>query len=907
MFRGMFQRQNLCVVDPISDGLNPTYIDHIAFLGWETVTTKPMVVFEDGPMKMIDIVVFDGSKQGSKVQINCPTLIMNRTVMLYTTTLQDLEAAGANSPKTQMAPLTVQLSLSVDHQGTYDQLTISYSGLNGDTINDLKADGQDPVKVATQLSNLVPTVSTPIDLTSALSSLGISGFTPISVWSGIAASADFQQVEIRFELQTDSTPGVASATPWNQFYNHQGIDNLIDDQDWALFLDQQFFIDSISATLTPILKNTAGFRLDSGPSFSWSSGLPGVEVNLNGDLLSACQCWFDSIDVNTDITMDMSFSIDQGQLRVDLHIRHNENEWQTLCCEITAAVFWPILDLFKLNQYGGWPWYFAGLAAGPIPIFIVAIYKISTLPPPFPTPANFTQDPNDSWHYFSEIPVALNQSPDGSFKLTQLHGTSAGLVLQGTFTDNNLSAPTIQVKVDQFGWGLLDVSCASLGSPTASADIQVSRASGVLDFYFCNAHLVGPTATDFQPSFSISDTYSPFTVAINLITQRDIAGSPQILIQTTGGVRLITLGTIPQLTPEEIIQFQEEAKRWQIETCYTLLDAWFQYFKTFNPKWLVDPAQNEGDPPNFLWQFAFAELNPADRVVIGPEAGDPVVTGTASAEGTLEVSAIINANVLSLVREPAITTERASAVEAGSGRQGKTRSRARQTSDSSSKKRPMETLKEVRLDPVTTITEDSPVLGMLGGQKDGTKLLAVTTTTGASIFEISSHGSVKTLQTFKTPFIGAIKIDGHLIGRTPAGTLIDISTLGGISPAMDSTGNRSKEVARALTGGATHVVSIGSELLTLRGGLIYPAESNTPISGLPHATTIENIGRNLLVGNFDGAYELYHLEKGLYKLAVRYLQRPWFATATQMGSWLVVLGADLCTIKILIPGAARTL
>jgi hypothetical protein len=892
MLRGRFQRQGLCVTDPISGGANPTYIDHIEISGIASLFSP--TIFEDGDPQIIKIAVVGGTAS----TVTAPILVLNRQVTLYTTTMDDLNAAGGGPPSvSEPIPLPLKFSLKVEHvdfmsqqpltdlpgqEVVFDQLTVAYYGL-GDVPDQLLSQaGTTRAALDGQLKALLPPVSTPIDLTSALTQLGTAGFSPASVWSGIASNAEYDRVEIRLELATSGVKGVADAAAWTQFYNHQGVDDLIASQDWALFLDKDLLVGMVAATMTPPIKNASGFRLDSGPSFSWDGGVPGVVASFNGDVINACQCFWGDIDVNADVAVTVSFGANHGLLQIDVRLSHSANQWQLICCELTAALFWPVLGL--LESSSGWV-YLGGLALGPLAVFIGAIVKASNTTMSVSPPAEFTADPNDPEHFFSLISVtsALNASPDGFFSFEEVQGTGAGLVMRGAYTDRELKPATITAEVQQFGWVAPEYSCSAItGQWKAHAEIAVSKATGDLDFWFCNASVDPP---EFRPYLSTTYSYFPYTATVRLDVSTQVPGSPTVFIQTTGGLRLITLDPMPTLDEQDVEEFNQSVLRWRMETCFTLVDPWFRYFDRFNPKWSIDPPY-EGDWHQ-LWIQALAGLRPGDRVIVGDADGEPIVTGIASAAGALEMSAIVNSPQLTLVREPATGSE----------------------PEEPDPNRPASSLKQVLLEKVASFTARQPVLAMQGIPSHSGFQLLVATVEGLEIVTVDQHGTLF-LSRRRTgePLAGAAAMSGRLVGWTAAGTIVDVTAVSGALQPSELDANVFRRLKAILARGVTHIATDADQLLAVSGGIIRKEDGQPAITTASLASAVTASGSGILVTTGNGQYRLHKRRpRGSHEFTSEYLNRPWFAGSANLGPWLTILDRDGATIQLLRIAGQRTI
>ncbi len=181
MLRGRLERQDLCVADPIvPDPVNPTYIDHIESADEAVLGAQ---ILQSGP----DATVILPTADGSSITLTSPTFVLNRAVDVYTTTLNELKAANGGPPAVVRNPLTVQLTLSVKHSTSVvggktvvqDQLVIAYYHINfaGGSLPGL---GASAAQIDAKLSAPIPPVASPLDFSSAFTSLAGSGFNPVS-------------------------------------------------------------------------------------------------------------------------------------------------------------------------------------------------------------------------------------------------------------------------------------------------------------------------------------------------------------------------------------------------------------------------------------------------------------------------------------------------------------------------------------------------------------------------------------------------------------------------------------------------------------------------------------------------------------------------------------------------------
>jgi hypothetical protein len=884
MLRGRFQRQDLCVPDPIvPDPVNPTYIDHIEFADEAVLGAN---ILQSGSAISVSLPT---AAQGS-IALTPPTFVLNRAVDIYTTTLSDLKAANGGAPAVVRNPLTLQLALSVVHSTAVvsgktvlqDQLLIAYYGINfaGASLGGL---GASAAQVDAKLRALLPPVASPLDFSSAFTSLAGSGFSPVSVWSGIAASSDFSLAEIRVEFSAGGAAGVADPTAWSAFYNNQGVDNILNGQDWAFFIDKDLLLGIVSSLVTPAVQTSDSFRLESGPTFSWNSGTPGVIAQFSGAAIDACQCAWGKIDVGESLTLDVDFSQNDGFLRIDLHLQNSSNQLDILCCELTPTLLWPFVGLSSTpTTVIGRLEYIVGLIF-PIGVFVYAIYQASEKVPSLPGLEGFQTDPNDAAHLFSDVSVtqALD-SADGTFDLQVATGVDPGLILAGTFTDKLLKPAVIQTTDEPFAWYGGAVTCSgSIGTWTAQASVQITRASGDLDFSLCRT-TVYPDS--WSADLSTSTTYNPYAATVTLSTPTYVAGSASLFIQTTGGLRYVTFGPMPELTQQDIDRKNRLDEAWRLEHCYVLQAPWARYGLRFNVKWSIDPAIGQRGQVEQIWTTVMAGLNARDRIVATEPDGKEIQTAYADAAGAIRMNFAANLQSIDMGRYP---FAKDSATDSG---------------------KPISTQKQTLLEEVATIPVGDTVLAMQGIPGRFSTGLLVALREILYEFAIDARGSWSCKNSWRgLDLVGALSTDGRMFGWNALGELTDLSAIATKSSLVSSVSS-----ARLTTNGThvpTHAAFLGAQRLGLNDGTLRSLDTGAPLNVPADATSLSRVGTaSFLLGTSRGGYELYSRAPLVgFELSAKFAKQPWFDGITNLDPWTIVLSENRTRVRILSILAQQTL
>jgi hypothetical protein len=870
MLRARFQRQGACMTDRVDNNTaDPRYIDHVTFSGTASPFTSS--ILERGGEQSVTVP----QAGAADTTLKWWPVILNRPVLVVTTTLSQLEAALNGTPATQDMPvLPLRFALSVEHidrtepdhirggsnRIVSDRLKVSFAGLGPVEESLFTQFGITRAEVEQKLQQLVPKeVNTPLDFAAALGSFASGPIRPQVVWSGLALSTDQQRAEIRAEVQYRDR-GVDDVETWRRFYTGEAVDDLLGTDAWALLIDRELVVAAVWAAIDPAVRNAKGFTLKSGPSYSWDPALPGVQVAFSGKALEACQCAWGKIDVDVDATARVAFQLQGNLLRTDVRLDHRSNKAQLLCCELTAAALWLVIDIKGLFEADT-----RDLAIGPLEMFVHAVIKAAHTPTSAPTPATFTKASEGHFYADQSVTFSLN-SEDETYLLTGVYGDSTGLRLRGAHNDLGLRQARLSGTIVPFAWLDPDFDCSAVkGEFTAHAEVVLEKEpnTGELEPEFCDARVTTP---DFAPLLTVSYDYAPYRVHLNFDTTRLILGSARVLAFSHGGVRLFQLPQMPALTQEQRDDLGRKVFKWRAAHCFTLEDPWFKYFHSFNPKWLVDPAPKLGEWQQ-RWQIGFGGLHAGDRVVFSTVSGEHILTAVATTSGQAAGEFISPEQSLTMVREPAAEAD--------------LREDARP---------PGFTLRSVLLQRIATLQVPATIFAMQGLRSAGGDELTIATSEGALRFGIEANGRASLLGHWSGPLAGAATLSGRLYGWSGEGNLVDLSRASGAAVTAAAPIGAAANIPRALDFRAVHVGDAFNALVAASGKNVILLTAGKEQQRFELEADVVRVGNNVLVAaRPEGGFYTYTLGlEGEVELTSVSAQVPPEAITARAGRWIAM-------------------
>jgi hypothetical protein len=460
----------------------------------------------------------------------------------------------------------------------------------------------------------ISTVLRPIDVINAHLSLG----------------HDAAYLGVRMELWDPKWAASSGDTPrdlnyWLTFYSGNfppHLDGGGSARDWSVFIERGVIVPVVHDLFQDALTGNSGFRL------------------------------LEDSDVNADITADIDLWVDNpNELRQDVYVDSHANFWDALCCEVTSALFWPFVGVQQLDRgnINGWE-YLAGFL--PFAALIGTIVAIGQASSHMQPPPGFQRvDPDDGSHLFREIPVDFG-SGSGFGALTLDNAIAlddavsiggSGILLSGAiFLKPRQTTTLADVDVGGLVWGLSG-SCSGI-QLAASAKIQLET-NPPRFFYICDVEVQDDPLGVFGPDqVQWEWGNSEIDVVVNFFPPGYLANPYpcRLLVVTSAGMRILSIAPPPQLSPEQIRQFQAEAERAKL-ACFVAQDPFYETFHQYNPQWSIDPGPEE--IAGHIWQAVIHGLPAGQNVQITGVNNQALGVATAGGSGIAMLSVLVAPNL----------------------------------------------------------------------------------------------------------------------------------------------------------------------------------------------------------------------------------------------------------------------
>jgi hypothetical protein len=592
-------------------------------------------------------------------------------VRIHIVRISDLEA-------NQLNPTTAALTPTVDV--SYD---IRIEGISGDPeglelcvqfVNiDFKGfQNVIPQEVRDQIQATLQFLScTPFDLTPIRALMRLPSDETLQIaHAGVRVDNDgTRYFAIRIQL------GSLEGKWWKDFYTAEDVD-LLGSDDWCTYLDKSILVSIVKRMWNESLSKAPRFDLSSGVSVTWSKSGTAVKLNVSfsGEVIDACTCAWKEIDVDVDVTGTMQLSVPTADtLRWRVSLDHDADGLEELCCELTAAAFWPAVGaiLLKKDQVT-WLEYLGGiflwLAGGAPILFILAIMEASGKKPldevQFPPDCHKESDKS----FVCEQPFQGKAQVYGTLTLTRVerfavaNAASAfhagGLRMSGTLvTPQETSVPALKVSAstEPFKWFIPAHECVPTDNipPTfqARSVITVVNASAFPHgpFYNCNVQVLeGDPFQVYEPWITLNTSGAPLSSAFSIIVHiplfalsAEYLAKPyplKLLIQTNAGARIITF---PAIKPPTNEQMKTAESQWVMAIqliCDSKTVPYDEYKHHYIPP-QPDPAHiTLKDPIFHLWQLIYRAVQIGDVLRISDGLGRPLAAIDVNRIGLVQLS-----------------------------------------------------------------------------------------------------------------------------------------------------------------------------------------------------------------------------------------------------------------------------
>lgn len=611
---GRIRAQTICVAHEFAFGGDTYILDHIDIPDSGTFARQSQSVTIHVPGSS-DVAI-----NGTKVRFNQPAILN----IVKKSTLA-ANGAGKSAPD-----LSLQIMLSFD-------LTMSVSaGIPRFRVQLAAVDAGQVAAIDTDAGNLILNmlafdVHTDMDL-APIASLVETAVAATN--AGMVVDVGLSRIAMRIEIN-----GVGnSSAGWLAFFTGPVPDHL-GTKEWSMLIDAGLMVPAVVSRISAGMAGSKDFSLQKEPVgvWSWLAG-PEIDVYFSGEVVDACNCFFWSIDVDVDVTIQMRMSIPQADLlQMDAYVSHDSNDAEVFCCAVTNAAFWPVVGLALLSEDKiGWDAYLGGLALGPVGTFISTIVMASTATSDLAVGGACSKISDN--HVRCEQGINISAGL-GSLAVDAISGLPEGPLLQGTmFVPPPVGTPEITTSASAFSWKV-EGGCNRGFQIANSAGISITN-SGHAPIQVCDVAVVDDPLGVYEASLHVITSGMQYDVGVYASVTDAFLAAPykcKVMIKTNGGARLVTLSAPAQISPDE----QQQLGLGLLVSranCYKAIDSFYGATGRMKPDWLIDP------PPQslveHLWQVLATGLQPGDKVVATRQDGQVAAVATAGKRGAAQLSVI---------------------------------------------------------------------------------------------------------------------------------------------------------------------------------------------------------------------------------------------------------------------------
>jgi hypothetical protein len=474
--------------------------------------------------------------------------------------------------------------------------------------------------------------------------------------TGMAVSADMQRLAFRQELGEgmEGDPAI-----WQTFYSGAFDDRLLDssgaDAAMGVFESAPLLEDVLSSTISEGLSESeqkhAGdsvqFHLVTGVSTTYAvnSGVPTLTTQFSGNLdTSLCSAF-------TQVTVVSALSVNHPNvITSDTNFSWNTD---TTACTVVAGALGSVLGLAVNIVFPG-----ASLVFDPIFFAVAGMAAVmvakNVVTPSLPTSSGCTSVSDT--HMVCNNGLSVSNSPLGKLSLNSLEAQDDGISILSDFGPIPVGAPVIAISQDaNFAWQPPSISCGRISGNEATdflrdpqAYVSLGATASVTAQTLAPISLISATVINdplnvFGPNLAVVGSQAPIQISLSLGYPGDkYFANPypcEILVQTTGGVRLIEIPPPPALN-QEIIEGLAAVIAGEMLFCQKLVDQWWNTFHRYNPQWSVDPWIGDSAVEHG-YEVEISGLQPGEKATLVGAGNQVLQTGIASTGTSLRLSAVV--------------------------------------------------------------------------------------------------------------------------------------------------------------------------------------------------------------------------------------------------------------------------
>ncbi len=456
--------------------------------------------------------------------------------------------------------------------------------------------------------------------------------------AGIVCAPDESFVALRVDFDIYKSPPAVEPSfftdPPEKFIGEGG---------WAMLIDKELLIADVHDKVDKPLQSAPNVKVNAGPHVSWDAGGAALVADAEVELVNACPFFVDDIDMDVDLDVRVAFSAPQSNvMRTRFHLTGEPADiGEEVACALTGALLWPFIGplFLKDEDLGiGIGAYLAGLAAGPVIMFLGIIAAIETkkMSQDISGALGATCKKIDDENYECNEPLTLTMqlTPgyNSQLNVDAVFGLPRGLVIGGSVS--NLGEYKMgsleKVYVCPFEWQISGRCTGNRRSNYRVANLGAISLSVVPPAGMCTARILhdpqgefamtlGDNTVTIEPRFKPGYLADPYPCRVRLITNR--------------GVRTLTLAAPAGITPE-----QQE----QLETARLSAHMGCFYWERLHTpvekiRWLPDPPFDAGRYLQF-WQVVVRGLQPEEAIRVEAPDGVTLMNAMPSHSGVVHMT-----------------------------------------------------------------------------------------------------------------------------------------------------------------------------------------------------------------------------------------------------------------------------
>lgn len=661
---------------------------------------------------------------------------------------------------------------------------------------------------------------------------------------------------------------------WEGFFNNS-VTNHLGNNQWVALMDKSLLEKSIRQRIRDKLDKSDKFDLDSNITVNWTPILgPQFMATFNGEVIDACVCFFNEIDLDVDVFSIITLSLPQQDvLRTFIRTTYDADDAEVFCCALTAGLFWPVVGFIYMadeNNPVNFGHYIAGiLLAFWIPLIGTAVAAGDV------APTKYFDDIDENCTKLNDEEVRCDQRLNISFSdlgvdflTTHLAALSEGLLLGGHIS----SLPSFQ-------WGNFSFLLSEIGWKVSGSCMRgfVVEQSGGLMLYrhgavaVCSYRVIDDPLQVFNLVGNELGSALEIRVYPNLTPAYIRDPYPcRILIATNVGIRIVSLGVAANIGTEEATDLELLAKVRE-GSCPNIIQVFHWQIEA---EWLVDPPSDLTRWTE-IWQVIVTQLTEFETVSLADDRGRVLADGVATRGGVAHLSAFRDNQMAKskMVITLDASTEGLRRLEPMMKNGGLER---------------FVFIKQLQLRPIRTI----PLLGDFKSfdvdrQGDG-YALRVVTTEGSVTYQLSRYANYTVMKAERRRDEAMKSVtqrdqDEKLYSQ-------DSSAEARVSPYR-ATKRSSRVVYRR------DQESLIADLMSREGTKSLPVQPGSAAHvqfirhyGLKHALYVQATGE-------EGAVYDFTSEEGARKIA-DYYHRPWFDGSIRIGDLYARLDDDMKAIQL---------